>query len=556
MRTRDPRHGGRGLQTELENIFRFGLWSPVFIGIMMAFIMSQIAPAGLNAAGSTFTTSLTTTGVVSAPPSIPLNLSATAVSSSQIDLAWDASTAALYAIGGYRVFRDGIFAATTTGTTYSDLGLSADTAYEYTVEAFDTALNLSGQSSPVTATTSEEAIVIPPNTGSTTPGTPGTSGTHIAYPVISQVAVLTSLTKATVSFNTNVPTQARIFWGQMPDDETGSLSSLFYGTEHQLLINSLTPNTKYYVRIEVSNSYGRTATAQTTFVTTEPQTVHPLANPSNFAAHAMNDRIRLSWLNPQDPQFQNVRIVKGEQFFPRDQFDGVPVYEGSGTSFMDTEVVSGKTYYYAIFAKGSDGSYSSGALAQARITPSGEIFVPPASDPFADIIDSSHVDPMIAALTFGDFDFFQEGKLLSNFKNQIAINGSENLTIRLDYSKVPEILKTIAFTLTDPEDETKVFPFLLRVNADKTAYEATIGPLGRSGNYELKIVIMDYQNKGLKRIQGNIHAIVLLPQAPARKGFDPLGIVFLLLLLLILLLLFILRRRNEKPRIIQGASAP
>ena len=43
--------------------------------------------------------------------------------------------------------------ATSTGTTYSNTGLTAGTAYSYTVAAYDTAGNVSAQSAPVSVTT-------------------------------------------------------------------------------------------------------------------------------------------------------------------------------------------------------------------------------------------------------------------------------------------------------------------------------------------------------------------------------------------------------------------
>ena len=127
------------------------------------------------------------------------------------------------------------------------------------------------------------------------------------------------------------------------------------------------------------------------------------------------------------------------------------------------------------------------------------------------------------------------------------MNGSENLTIRLAYAKVPEILKTIGITLSDPQDPSKVFPFLLRVNADATYYEATIGPLGRSGNYALNIAVLDYQNQGLKRIGGNLRALAFAAGAPLPKGSDPLALAFIaLLILLFIALLFIARLRTRR----------
>src|SRR5437016_5865615 len=86
-------------------------------------------------------------------PTVPTNLSATAISSSQINLAWTASTDNV-AVTGYKVFRAGVQIATVTaGATYQNTGLTAGTPYSYTVSAYDAAGNNSAQSSAVSATT-------------------------------------------------------------------------------------------------------------------------------------------------------------------------------------------------------------------------------------------------------------------------------------------------------------------------------------------------------------------------------------------------------------------
>jgi chitodextrinase len=87
------------------------------------------------------------------PPSVPTNLSAAPASASQINLTWTASTDNV-GVSGYRVYRNGFTIATSTVTNFSDTGLSSQTAYTYTVDAFDSAGNYSAQSVAVTATTS------------------------------------------------------------------------------------------------------------------------------------------------------------------------------------------------------------------------------------------------------------------------------------------------------------------------------------------------------------------------------------------------------------------
>ena len=86
------------------------------------------------------------------PPTIPTNLSATAVSSSQINLSWTASTDNV-GVTGYDIYRGGTFLTTVTTTSYSNTGLTASTLYSYTVRAKDAAGNNSAQTAPVSATT-------------------------------------------------------------------------------------------------------------------------------------------------------------------------------------------------------------------------------------------------------------------------------------------------------------------------------------------------------------------------------------------------------------------
>lgn len=85
-------------------------------------------------------------------PSAPVGVAATAVSSSQINLSWTASTDNV-GVTGYNVYRNGALAGSSTGASYSDTGLVASTTYAYTVTAKDAAGNESAASSTVSAAT-------------------------------------------------------------------------------------------------------------------------------------------------------------------------------------------------------------------------------------------------------------------------------------------------------------------------------------------------------------------------------------------------------------------
>jgi chitodextrinase len=101
-------------------------------------------------------------------PTAPTGLSATAVSGTQINLAWTASTDNV-GVTGYRLERcqgasctNFVQVATPPGTSYSDTGLQAATTYRYRVRAADAANNLSAYSSVQSATTPAAQDTQPP----------------------------------------------------------------------------------------------------------------------------------------------------------------------------------------------------------------------------------------------------------------------------------------------------------------------------------------------------------------------------------------------------------
>ncbi len=80
------------------------------------------------------------------PPTAPANLAGCAVSTTQIDLSWNAATDN-NAVSYYKVFRNGIFIGSTAAISYSDTGLTTATAYNYTVVAVD----ICGNTGPASA---------------------------------------------------------------------------------------------------------------------------------------------------------------------------------------------------------------------------------------------------------------------------------------------------------------------------------------------------------------------------------------------------------------------
>ncbi|MFG2594343.1 glycoside hydrolase family 6 protein [Streptomyces sp. NPDC048462] len=86
-------------------------------------------------------------------PTAPTGVTVTAKTSGSVSLSWTASTDDT-GVTGYDVFRGGAKVGSTTTTSYTDTGLTASTAYSYTVKAKDAAGNVSAASGALSATTS------------------------------------------------------------------------------------------------------------------------------------------------------------------------------------------------------------------------------------------------------------------------------------------------------------------------------------------------------------------------------------------------------------------
>jgi hypothetical protein len=85
-------------------------------------------------------------------PTVPGNLTATALSPTDIRVAWTSSTDNV-GVAGYRLYRDGSQVATTTGTSHIVTSLAPASTYRFTISAYDAAGNASPLSAVVSATT-------------------------------------------------------------------------------------------------------------------------------------------------------------------------------------------------------------------------------------------------------------------------------------------------------------------------------------------------------------------------------------------------------------------
>jgi len=485
-------------------------------------IASLLLPTGVFAATDSFNIHATVTGVADATaPSIPTGLTATAVSVSAINLSWTASTDNV-SVTGYQVFRDSIQIATSSGTTYSDTGLATSTAYTYFVKAFDAAGNISAASNSDNATTFSPPAVNPGGVSS------GSVGIYIV-----SIEVIPGSTTAVVHWRTSVPTRSVFEWGKTTSYEIGRSVAEALSSDHRAYITDLLPGTEYKFRITGQNSAGvsRILTADS-FVTLIGPDVSAPSNVRDLRAVAAGKNIVLTWINPNDPDFDHVRVLGNDRWYPGDTADGALIYEGNKERTIDIgAVVPGTTKYYTVFSYDENGNTSSGAIVALMIDEDGTVHIVD--------FDAGSFTEVPAGISLADIQFIQDNRIIVPIGGTISLDGSRALLVVLPYNSVPEHLKSILMTIKSNDGTDASVSFLLRVNENKTAYTAAVAAFGISGAFPFSVSLIVYKVKQIGRVEG-ILASRILPSDNASMwslfnsmGYFPYFILFLVVLLVI-----------------------
>jgi len=113
------------------------------------------------------------------PPTAPTNLAASVAGSTEVDLAWTASTSSV-GIASYSISRNLSTIGSATSTSYADTGVSPSTTYTYTVTGVDTNGSRSLPSNTVTVSTPAGGLNVT-----------GQWAAPISWPIVSIHAVLT-----------------------------------------------------------------------------------------------------------------------------------------------------------------------------------------------------------------------------------------------------------------------------------------------------------------------------------------------------------------------------
>jgi chitinase len=205
-----------------------------------------------------------TTGGDSTPPTAPTDLRVTATTRTSVSLAWNPSTDNSGAFS-YVVRQDNLsLTVPQTQTTYTLTWLSPGRTYTFYVYAVDRALNTSGNSNTVTATTLPD--VTPP------------SASVLSVPNVSPSQIWLSWTE---SFDDLPPSASWVSYTVLVDGEPAT--NLNWINHRDASLRHLPPSTTYSIKVTARDSSGNTTDSNVVSVTTlaSADTVPPSA-PTNL----------------------------------------------------------------------------------------------------------------------------------------------------------------------------------------------------------------------------------------------------------------------------------
>ena len=270
-------------------------------------------------------------------PTAPSNLTATPASSTQVNLAWGASTETGGTISQYLIERcqssgcsNFAQVATVTTANYNDVGLTAATSYSYRVRAKDTSNNTGPYSNTATAST---LVAIAP-----------TAPTNLAATAFSNTQINLSWTASTESGGTISSYQIARCQGSGCSNfvQVGTAPTANFNDTGLLGATSYSYEVRAVDNLNNVGPYSSSATA-----TTLPPT---LTAPTNLRATAPgSSQINLSWT----ASIETGGTISG-YLIERCQGSGCSIFAQVGTStttsYTDTGLTGGTTYSYQVRA--------------------------------------------------------------------------------------------------------------------------------------------------------------------------------------------------------------
>lgn len=486
------------------------------------------------------------------PPTTPTLLSVVPVASSQIDVNWSTSVDN-YLLAGYVLLRDGSPIATTTLTSFIDTGLAPETLYAYEVYAFDSSGNISTTSNQLATTT----LAIPVVATSTPTVNNPTSSTKVV--ALKNLQIITGNTTASLIWQTNFPSRYALRWGQTESYTSGYVLNDVYRTDNETTITDLEPGTKYYYELLGYSPNGIAITlSRGQFTTQSINQATFVPNVVRLEGVVEENDVVLKWLLPENTPIKSIRVVRSHLGFPTDINDGAIVFDGISTTVRDVGALQFySSQYYSVFVVGEDGTISSGAVALMR---QNEAVVVLNGEGVATTTGSSSLPGSLGVeeiplfgLELENILLEQDGQRFSFFSDKVDLINTQDFTISIARDALPEHLKSIIVTLTDPTDQRRSYSFLLRINKAGTAYEAMVAPLGVVGASRLQVEIFDFERKLVGRYRKPVDFInppllktpVIFPDAILATGKEAWPIL-VGILGFISVIWFLLWRRHKR----------
>jgi len=501
------------------------------------------------------------------PPTTPTLLSAIPVTHTQINLAWSASIDDMGSIN-YKVLRDGNPVIDTTQLSFSDSGLLASTTYTYEVYAYDNSGNISTTSNAISTTTLAEPPPPPIDEGNGNGGGKKSGGSGGILPLeLVDLQVSSKKTEINFKWETNHLARFILRWGETTEFPDGFIEGDIYKEKHETEIYNLKPNTEYFFELTGIDSIGKTVVLKVGSEKTKAEEKKkPVQNVLRFSAEVQNQtEVFLSWQLPLIPDLKGVRVVKNPYFWPTTIDDGEVIYEGLKTNFLDKEgLKNSNSQYYTIFVLTSEGEWSSGAVVTIRKNrveeKENEVEKNDSKGGEKEKvdIDSKEDDLYGLKLNFEDIKVVQDGEEFSFFSDRILLSYKESFLISIKKDALPPHLKIIIATLVDPTNHNFSYSFILKLNKEKTAYEAVLAPLQTLGISSLQIEVIDLENKTIGRYKKQLDFVVGENKTPVEESavffpdkvfssvFLPIVSIFFFIILIIFFLVFIKRRREKE----------
>lgn len=267
-------------------------------------------------------------------PTVPGGLTASAVSKSQVNLSWTASTDNV-GVSGYQIFRDGSPLTTVAAptTSYSDTTVSPSTLYTYSVAAYDAAGNTSAQSGNASVTTPANAAP----TWSTIPDQTLIVGNAF------------NLNLATYASDADSDTLAySLVSGTLPSG-TSLSGSIISGTP-------TTPGESSTITVRVTDGLANADTSFATATYDADVTAPPV--PSGLSASAISaSEVDLSWNASTDAAGSANEYVSGTALYKLYRDSGLVVTQ-AGISYSDAGLTPSTSYSYQVSAVDAAGNES------------------------------------------------------------------------------------------------------------------------------------------------------------------------------------------------------